>query len=577
MATATVPKTVPSSGTGAAGRPPSALRRVGSHRLLVVAFLIPLAFLVLAPIFLLQQKALSNGAQAYQIEFGRSTMPGTIVSTIGLAVGSLIIAMVLGTLLAWSATRLPARLRWMRILPILPIVMPFVACVLGWTFLLSPRPGYLNALLRQLPWWSDLTEGPIDVYTLPWIVILTGLSLTAFVYLFLSAGFQNINSELIESAHVSGSGGIAVFFRIILPMIRPSLLYGAAVALLIGLGQFTAPLLLGRQANVQVLTTEVYYALYNRTPGDPAAAAAIASPLLIFGIAVVLGQKYLLGNTSRFVTHGGKGFRPMHRTSKFAVFLIAFYVLASTVLPLIALAIVSLSPFWTRNINVGTFSLDNFRELFSTPVFTDAILTSLWISFLAVAICLPIGYIAASLLLRAKGMRATRGFLDLITTLPLGVPAVVLGVGFLLTYTREPFNLYGTKWVILVAYITIMLPFTTRMHMSGMTALGDSYIEASRVAGAGIVKTNLRVVLPLMRSSVGGAAALMFVLLSHEFTASLLIRSAQTQVMGTVLYDTYVNGNYPLVAAVAMVMTGVTLVGVIVALSIGGADVFEEL
>jgi iron(III) transport system permease protein len=532
---------------------------------------------VLAPIYLLQEKALSNGAQAYQIEFGRSTMPGTILATIGLAVGSLIIAMVLGTLLAWSATRLPQRLRWMRILPILPIVMPFVACVLGWTFLLSPRPGYLNALLRQLPWWSDLTEGPIDVYTLPWIVILTGLSLTAFVYLFLSAGFQNINSELIESAHVSGSGGIAVFFRIILPMVRPSLLYGAAVALLIGLGQFTAPLLLGRQAGVQVLTTEVYYALYNRTPGDPAAAAAIASPLLIFGIAVVLGQKYLLGNTSRFVTHGGKSFRPMQRTSKFAVGLIWVYLLLSTVLPLIALAIVSLSPFWTRNIDPSRFTLDNFRELFSTPVFTDAIVTSLWISFLAVAICLPIGYIAASLLLRAKGMRATRGFLDLITTLPLGVPAVVLGVGFLLTYTQEPFNLYGTKWVILVAYITIMLPFTTRMHMSGMTALGDSYIEASRVAGAGIVKTNLRVVLPLMRSSVGGAAALMFVLLSHEFTASLLIRSAQTQVMGTVLYDTYVNGNYPLVAAVAMVMTGVTLVGVVIALSIGGAEVFEEL
>ncbi|WP_165949196.1 ABC transporter permease [Kribbella turkmenica] len=554
-----------------------ALRRLGRQRLLALLFVIPLAFLVLMPIYRLQTEALSNGAQAYSTEFGRERMPGTILATIGLAVGSLAIAMAAGTLLAWSATLLPARLRWMRVLPILPIVLPFVAGVLGWTFLLSPRPGYLNALLRRLPWWDHLVAGPIDVYTLPWIVIITGLTLTAFVYLFLSAGFQNINSELIEAAHVSGSGALGVFFRVILPMIRPSLLYGGAVALLIGLGQFTAPLLLGRQSDVNVLTTEIYYALYNRTPQDPAAAAAIASPLLIVGVAVVLGQKYLLGNTSRFVTHGGRGFRPIQRKSKFAVGLILTYLLLSTVLPLVALAVVSLSPFWSRRIAPGAFSLDNFRELFATPVLVDAVWTSIWISFLAVAICLPIGFIASSLLLRAKQLKVTRAVLDLIITLPLGVPAVVFGVGFLLTYTRDPFFLYGTKWVLLVAYVTIMLPFTTRMHMSGMTALGDAYVEASRVAGAGVVTTNLRIVLPLLRSSVGGAAALMFVLLTHEFTASLLIRSAQTQVMGTVLYDTYANGNYPLVAAVAMIMTAVTFAGVVVALSIGGSKVFEDL
>ncbi|WP_375002124.1 ABC transporter permease [Aeromicrobium sp. CTD01-1L150] len=554
-----------------------ALRRIGPHRVAATVFVLPLAYLVVMPIYRLQSEAFTNGAQAYRTEFTRDRMAETIWSTVGLALGSLAIAMVLGTLLAWSATRLPPRLRFLRILPILPIVLPFVASVLGWTFLLSPRPGYLNASLRRLPWWDHLTEGPVNVYSLPWIVIITGLSLTAFVYLFLSAGFQNINSELIESAHVNGSGGVGVFFRVILPMIRPSMLYGGAVALLIGLGQFTAPLLLGRQSDVRVLTTEIYYALYNRTPQDPAAAAAIASPLLIFGLAVVLGQKYLLGDTSRFVTHGGKGFRPVRRSSKLAVALICAYAVFAMVLPLVALAIVALSPFWTSTIVPSAFTFDNFRELFSTPAMTDAIFNSIVISLAAVAICLPIGFIASSLLLRAKGMRTIRSTLDLMVTLPLGVPAVVLGVGFLLTYTQEPFFLYGSRWVILVVYVTIMLPFTTRMHMSGMTALGEAYVEASRVSGAGILRTNLRIVLPLLRSSVGGAAALMFVLLTHEFTASLLVRAPDTQVMGTILYDTYANGNYPVVAAIAIVMTGVTFAGAAVALGIGGADVFEDL
>lgn len=564
-ATATVPGGT-RSGTGAMLR-----RRLGA-----LAFLIILGYLVLMPVYRLQEEAFSDGAAAYRREFGRATMGETILSTVGLGVGSLIIALVLGTALGWAATRLPPRLRFLRILPMLPMVLPTVASVLGWSFLLSPRPGYLNAALRLLPWWDHLIEGPIDVYTLPWIVIITGLNLTAFVYLFVSAGFSNINSELIESAHVNGSGGFEVFVRVILPLLRPALVYGGAVALLLGLGQFTAPLLLGRSVGVQVLTTEMYLAL-TRVPQDPAAAAAIASPLLIFGIVVVMVQKYVLGNQSRFVTHGGKSFRPYNRTSKLAVTMVSLYVLVATVLPIAGLLIVSISPFWSREIEPSLFTLDNFRQLFDTPALTEAIWNSIFLSLCAVLISLPIGFIAASMLLKAKRMKVTRTVLDVIVALPLGIPAAVFGVGFLLTYTRDPFFLYGTRWVILVVYVTLMLPFTTRMHMSGMIALGDSYLEASRVSGAGVMRTNLKVVVPLLRGTIGGAAALMFVLLTHEFAASLLVRAPTTQVMGTVLFDYYVNGSYPLVASIAVIMTGVTFAGVVLAMVVGGADILNKL
>ena len=122
-----------------------------------------------------------------------------------------------------------------------------------------------------------------------------------------------------------------------------------------------------------------------------------------------------------------------------------------------------------------------------------------------------------------------------------------------------------------------MLPFATRMQLGGMIALGNTYQEASRTSGAGALRTNFKVVLPLMRATIGGAAALMFVLLTHEFAASLLVRSPTTQVMGTVLFDFYVNGSYPLVAAIALVMTGITAVGVAVALMVGGSDALDRL
>lgn len=545
-------------------------------RLGVLAFLLGIGYLVLMPIFRLQQLAFEDGAGGYQRVLDKSGIGDTIKATIGLAVGSLAIALVCGTVLAWASTRLPPGMKVLRVLPILPIVVPAVASVIGWAFLLSPRPGYLNALLRNLPWWNHLEEGPVDVYTMPWIVIITGFGLTAFVYLFVSSGFANISSEMLEAAQVSGSTGLGVFFRITLPLLRPVLVYGGGVALLLGLGQFTGPLLLGRNAGITVLTTQMYF-FTSQSPIDFGAAAAIGTPLLIFGVLVVISQKMILGDQSRFVTHGGKAFRPATRPSKLAIAAIVGYSLVATILPLSALVIVALSKFWSADIEVGAFTLDNFRTIFGESGVTEAVATSLIASLTAVAIALPIGFIASSILLKGRKYRIMRAAVDFIVTMPLGIPAVVFGVGFLLTYTKDPFMLYGTRWVIILVYVTLMLPFTTRMQLAGMVSLGNTYTEAARASGAGAIRANVNIVLPLLRSTIGGAGALMFVLLTHEFAASLLVRSPTTQVMGTVLFDYYVNGSYPLVAAIALVMTVVTAAGVVVAIMLGGSDALDKL
>jgi iron(III) transport system permease protein len=551
-----------------------------SLRLLPVAvvtvFVGVLAYLVVLPLVRLQTTAFENGAHGYRTAFGSPGIGEVIWTTVALAVGSLVIAMVLGTALAWAATQLPPRYRLLKSLPVLPIVIPAVANVIGWAFLFSPRPGYLNALLRELPWWSHLEEGPVDVYTVPWIILITGFALTSFVYLFVSAGLKDINQEHIEAAQVAGSSRAGVFFKVVLPLLRPSLIYGGGVVLLLGMGQFTAPLLLGTNQGIDVITTEMFH-FVSASPVDFGAAAAMGSPLLIFGLVVVVAQKIALGDQRRFVTHGGKGFRSSGRSSKLAVAAILLYTGISTVLPLAALVIVSLSNFWTPEVHPSEFTLDNVRAVLSRPDTVDAILTSVYTSAVGVAIVLVVGFIAASLLLRGQRFGPLRIMLDFIVSLPLGVPAVIFGVGFLLTYTYPPLILYGSRWVIILVYTTLMLPFGTRMILSTMIALGNGYQEASRVSGAGVLATNLKIVLPLVRTSMGGSAALMFVLLTHEFSASMLVRAPTTNVMGTVLFDYWENGSYPTVAAIALVMTVVTGIGVALAMAIGGRDVFEKL
>jgi iron(III) transport system permease protein len=292
---------------------------------------------------------------------------------------------------------------------------------------------------------------------------------------------------------------------------------------------------------------------------------------------VVVVQKVILGDQTRFVTHGGKAFRAETQPSKFAIGAIVGYSFLATILPVTALVIVALSRFWSADIDVAGFTLDNLRQVRDESGITGAVTTSLVSSLAAVAIALPIGFFAATLLLKGRKYRIMRPAVDFLVTMPLGIPAVVFGVGFLLTYTREPFVLYGTRWVIILVYVTLMLPFTTRMQLAGMVALGNTYLEAARSSGASALRTNVNIVLPLLRSTIGGAAALMFVLLTHEFAASLLVRAPTTQVMGTVLFDFYTNGSYPLVAAIALVMTVVTAIGVTIAILLGGSDALDRL
>jgi iron(III) transport system permease protein len=541
----------------------------------LLVFICALGFLTITPLVRLQILAFEDGGSAYKEAFTKPGIWETVLTTIELALGSLAIALVLGTALAWAATTLPARLWWLRIVPILPIIIPAVASILGWTFLLSPGPGYLNQLLRHLPWWSGQLEGPADIYTVPWIVIILGLALTAFIYLFVSAGLENINAELLEAAQVSGSSPIGVFFRITLPLLRPALVYGAGVGLLLALGQFTAPLLLGRTNNINVLTTEMYFST-QLTPPEYDVAAAIGSPLLLFGLAVLIATRYLLGDNSRFVTHAGRSFRSSGNRSVLGALAIVVYG-AITLFPLVGLVLVAISPFWSGQLDPGSFTLSNFDTVFHDPAIREGIKTSVIVSLIAIAIALPAGYISASFLRKRRDHRVAGPILDFIVAMPLSIPAVIFGVGFLLAYTTEPFVLYGTNWVFVLVYITLMIPFATRMQLSGMIALGDAYAEASRVSGAGLIRTNLRITAPLMRATFGGAAALMFILLANEFAASLLVRAPTTQVMGTVLYDYYANGLYPQVACVALIMIAVTAAGVMLAIAVGGSDIFNRL
>jgi iron(III) transport system permease protein len=537
-----------------------------------------IGFLVLWPLFQLELRAFSDGGGAFYRMFTMPRFFEILRTTVYLAAFSSVLAVILGTGLAWCATVLPPSVRGIgQFVPLLPLLLPGVVAVTGWMFLLSPTIGYLNQLLRMLPFLAGTTEGPFDAYTVPWIIIITALLLTSFVYLFVHTGLQSMGQELEVAAATCGASPLRRFFTITLPLLRPAIFFGGSIVFLLGMGQFTAPLILGRTEGIDVLTTAMYY-LTQRYPIDYGLGAALGFPILLVGIAFVVFQRYVLAEQRRYVVVSARSRYQSSDTKWWAAVVVAAYGLVTTVLPLLALIYVSLSPFWRSNITYQGLTLRHYRTVLQKPDLLGAIWTSVEASVVAVFILLIIGFVCAIALLESTRIpRPLRVAIDFLVTLPIAIPASLMGFGLLYAYTGPPIPLYGTAAVLMVTYVTLMIGYTSRLQFTTLVAMGREFNEASRACGAGPLRTMFFIILPLARRGMAAAATLTFVLLFHEFSASMMVRSARTQVIGSVLYEALIGGIYPQVAVLALIMVVVTIIGVAVASWAGGSSALEHI
>jgi iron(III) transport system permease protein len=422
----------------------------------------------------------------------------------------------------------------------------------------TPSIGYLNGLLRLFPWWSDTSTGPLSVYSFPAIVLITGLALVPFVVVYVSSALDQMDGSLIEAARVFGAGMTRTYVRVVLPILRPSIVYATIIIMLLGLGQFTAPLLLGVQQGVNVITTEIYIQA-SAAPPAFASAAGWALPLIVFGFLMLWVQSHQLAARRRFVTVNARGASGSLRPSAWYAVPLILFVVVAVVIPLLGITFVALSPFWSARIPWTNLTFDVIKEVLLDPETLSSIKTTLLTSSIATVIAGILGYaVACYLVIGRHEIFQSKKVIEGVVNLPVTIPSTVFGIGVLLLYAGPPFRLYGTYVIFILTYSLLILPHMIRIVMAGLIALGPSVIEAARVAGAHTLFLHRRILFPLLRRQVAGGAAISLAILSHEFGASVLVRSTGSQVMGTRLYELYNSGLYPSVAAMALIMTFVT-------------------
>ena len=490
----------------------------------------------------------------YRATFEKSS--DIIGNTLQFAVGQTLVPLVIGVLLAWVVTRTDVPWRGLWEFSTLGLYfIPLLAAATAWSILLGGRNGMINATIRAVTPWDGF-----DVNSMSGMIFVQSLYLVPLVFLIVAASMRNVSPDYEHAARINGASPLSVFFRVTLGVSRPALLSAAVLCFIIGLGSMEIPLLFGFPAKEHVFTTDIYHYLRVRMPREHGRASATGVVLLAASMVVLVLYLRSIRHSERYVTVSGKGSQETPtrlgrwRWVVFAACCGFFFV--TMVLPFIAVVVGSLLPYIGRPDTelLARSSLDNYRDLSDNPILWRSLKNSLTLSLGAGAFVMVFGALIAYSVVRFRS-RWSRT-IDYGSSLPLMIPGVVMATSLLYTYITLSLpggiEIYGTLWIMAMAYVVYFLPVAVRQMTGPVVQLSVDLEHASRISGAGNLATMGRVVLPILRPALLGGLILAFITFMREFTLSVLLFRSGTEVISTVMYSFYSNGRLPFVAAISV-------------------------
>ncbi|WP_157571588.1 ABC transporter permease [Nocardioides alkalitolerans] len=496
---------------------------------------------------------------------------GTLGGTVLLVVPAGIVALAIASLLAWINERTDARIGFLAdITPVLPMFIPPVAGAIGWVFLAAPSAGLLNGAFEGFfGLFGAEVDGPFDIFTWKGLFFVYVLDLVPFAYITLAAGFRNLDPVAEEAARVSGAGPLETFRRVTMPSLGPSVGGALLIVMAIGFALFSTPVVIGTQARVDVLSIEIVEAMTRSFPADEARALGLGLLLLLMVTIAWLLQRRLV-RSGGHATVGGQGLNSQPtRLGPFRHVARAFtvlYLLAATVLPIMALVIVSLERFWTADVPWGDLTLEHYRGLFDNDIVTDALRNSVLVG----VACATIGMVLAAIVARMTHGETSRwsGVVEAVTRIPAAVPILVLTLAFISAFVGPPFGLGGTTVLLVLAYTAVFFPHAVVNATSAFVQVGPQLREAGAVFGVSEGRSFRKVLVPLMLPGLTSGWAFLFVLVAGDVTVASLLAGTGNPVAGFVILDLYNTGTYPPLAALAVVTTALTTVVVSIALGL---------
>jgi len=482
-----------------------------------------------------------------------------------------VLAVIIGALLAWLVTR--TDLPWKK--PIRALVMasfvtpPFLGAF-AWTLLAGPNAGALNKFYRAV---TGSEEALFNIFTMPGLIFVMALYSFPFVFSMIANVCELISSDLEDAAEILGANKWRTAWTVTLPLALPALIGGFILAFLHSLSLFGAPAILGLPAGLHTITTQIW-TLFQYPPRLDMA-AAFSVPLLLATMVLIVAQKKILGRKG-YSTVGGKGGQKRLiglGWGRIPVLLLVFGILSLSVfLPYWILLKAALSKAWALPLTWDNFTLHNLSFTFFEYGDTQR---AIYNTFKLGLITATIGTLLATLIAYITNRNLFRGarYLSFFALAPLVIPGIVLAVGLFIAYTRPPLLLYGTIWILFVAFLTKEMPIGFSQAESTFKSIHPELEDASRIIGANRLTTLKDVTAPLARSGLIAAWSFFFIGVIRELSAAILLFAPQSKVVSVVIFDLKEEGQIGVIAVLGILLLVVSFAVIVSVQRLAGRDV----
>jgi iron(III) transport system permease protein len=506
----------------------------------------------------------------YRRVFTDPQLQKALWNTVVLAFWSGLGALAIGAPMAWLTARtdLPGA-RMIRSLVMASFVTPPFLGAFAWVMLAGPNAGYLNKLYRSV---TGAEEPLVNIFTMTGLVFVVAIYSFHYVYIMIANTLGLIASDLEEAASILGARRFHVALTITLPMVAPAILSGFILAVLQALALFGSPAILALPAGFHTITTQVW-ALFQYPP-KVEVAAALSVPLLLATALLLLIEKQLLGRRG-YASVGGKGAQRRRIPLgpwRLPALVGCLAVLACTVfLPYGILARTAFSRAWAQPLDWDNFTLANWSFTFLYSSTQSAIINTLELGVLTACV----GAALAALLAYIVNRKLIVGhqLLAFLALAPVVIPGVVLAVALFVAYTRPPLLLYGTLWILFLAYLTKEMPVGYSQSDATFRSIHTELEEAGRILGAGRLRVLREITAPLAKSGIIATWCFVFIGVIRELSASIILFTPNTKVMSVVIFDLKEEGQFGAIAVLGLFMLVMTFVTVVLMQTLLGRDV----
>ncbi len=543
---------------------------MGAALFVVVLMLLPLGAIFTTSAFTEKGLTLGNYVEVFTDPAYLKAIWNSVITSFWVGV----IAVAVGALLGWLVTRtdLPFP-RAVRALVMASFVTPPFLGAFAWTLLAGPNAGLLNNWYRAA---SGSETALFNIFTIEGLIFVMALYSFPYVFSMIANVSELISSDLEDAANILGASRWKIALTITLPLTAPALIGGFIVAFLHSLSLFGAPAILGLPAGIHTITTQIW--AFFQYPPRLDLAAAFSVPLLLATVGLIAVQKKLLGRRG-YSTVGGKG--GQKRLLKLgylrwpAFLLVAAILSLSVFLPYGILLKAALSKAWAMPLTLDNFTLGNFTFTFFQYGDTQAAILNTFKLGIATATA---GTLLATLLAYITNRQLLRGarYLSFFVLAPLVIPGIVLAVGLFIAYSKPPLMLYGTIWILFVAYLTKEMPIGFSQTESTFKTIHPELEDATRIIGANRLRALKDVTVPLARSGLIAAWSFIFIGVIRELSASILLFTPSSKVVSVVIFDLKEEGQIGAIAVLGILLLAVSFLIILAVQWLAGREFFAS-